>query len=70
MSGKGALIFNGIDVTGYLVVNGVHYEIVGKRMSDIRTHLQATKTFEEQFVQQDFFDERPSTSGQRKCDSP
>jgi hypothetical protein len=65
MSGKGALIFDGMEVTGYLIVGGVHYEIMGKRMSEVRAHLHVTEISEQQ---EDLFDGRSGASGERKRD--
>lgn len=70
--GKG-VIFHGDKndpvITGYLILGDDHYQIIGERVSDIRTNLHIRQTVKTE-IQEDLFDEPSSAAGQRKCDSP
>jgi hypothetical protein len=61
--GRGVLLFDSREpkISGYLIIGNAHYEIVGQRMSDIRTHLHVRKTGETA-KQEDLFDENPRKS--------
>lgn len=56
-------------ITGYLILGDEHYQIVGERMSKIRTHLHLREVTEKDRRQKDLFnDEHSGTSGERKRD--
>lgn len=63
--GKGSLFFSKEqpEVSGFLVIDGVDYEIVGWRPSSIRADIKATQTTERD-------EDDSSRSGARKCDTP
>jgi hypothetical protein len=67
--GKGVLLFDDKEpkIHGYLILGNDHYQIVGKKISDIRTNLHLRKVVESD-AQKDMFDDRPSEAGARKCD--
>ena len=69
--GRGVLLFDTQEpkISGYLIIGGKHYQIVGERVSDIRTNLHIRKTGDTD-EQTDMFDDRSGPSGARKCDSP
>jgi hypothetical protein len=62
--GKGVLM-EGEMISGYLIIGDQHYEVYGKRVSDIQTHFHVVHT--ELASQGDLFDEQSSQSGERKC---
>jgi hypothetical protein len=68
---RGVLLFDPKEpkIHGYLILEGKHYQIVGQKISDIRTNLHLRKISEPD-EQEDMFDDRSSQSGERKCDSP
>lgn len=68
--GRGVILHDSKEpmITGYLIIGDKHYQIVGERMSDIRTNLDIRETFDTE-VQEDLFDENTSRSGERKCTS-
>lgn len=70
--GRGVLMFDSKEpkISGYLIIGNKHYQIVGERVSDIRTNLHIRKTGDRETTQEEMFDDRSSTSGERKCDSP
>lgn len=67
MTGRGVLLFddNEPKISGYLIIGDVHYQIVGERMSAIRTNLHIRKTGETE-VQEDLFDENSGPASDRK----
>lgn len=69
--GRGVLMFDDKEpkIHGYLIIGNDHYQIVGERISDIRTNLHVKKTSDSE-AQEEMFDAGSSQSGQRKCDSP
>ena len=68
--GRGVLLFDDKEpkISGYLILGDVHYQIVGQRVSRIRTNLHLRKTGETE-QQEDMFDE-PSQSGGGQRDLP
>ena len=68
--GRGVLLFDDKEpkISGYLILGDVHYQIVGQRVSPIRTNLHLRKTGETE-QQEDMFDE-PSQSGDGQRDLP
>jgi hypothetical protein len=68
--GKGVLMFDTKEphISGYLIIGNTHYEIVGQKINQIRTHLEVRKTGEVQQQQRDLFDDGSAASGERKCD--
>lgn len=64
--GKGVIMQGGKDdplITGYLILGDEHYQIVGQRMSKIRTHLQLHKIADKDRRQKDLFDEPSGPAG-------
>jgi hypothetical protein len=69
--GKGVLLFGNHEprITGYLIVNGEEYQIIGRKITEVRTELSLHGADDEtQEVQGDLFDENTSQSGERKRD--
>lgn len=68
---RGVLLFDEQEpkISGYLILGNDHYQIIGQRMSAIRTNLILKKIAATE-QQADMFDDRSSQSGERKCDSP
>lgn len=66
---RGVLLFDDKEpkIHGYLILGNDHYQIVGEKISDIRTNLHIRKIVEAA-TQEDMFD-GSSQAGQRKCDS-
>jgi hypothetical protein len=66
--GEGAILYGDDgELTGYLVLGGEEYEIRGRRISKIRTHIDLRQIVDET-KQGDLFDENSSQSGERKRD--
>lgn len=63
--GKGVMLFDNREpkISGYLIIGNAHYQIVGERISDIRTNLTVKKIFEDNPEQKDMFDEPASDQG-------
>jgi hypothetical protein len=63
--GRGVLLFDKVEpkISGYLIIGNEHYQIVGERMSDIRTHLDLRQTGEATSMQGDLFDEDTVATG-------
>jgi len=59
-------------IVGYLVIGGEHYEVIGRKVSEVRTDLKVWKNdVGATEAQGDLFDEHDQHSGQsgeRKCD--
>ena len=63
---RGALFFSDHEpqITGYLVIAGVEYEIAGWKVSEVRSDISARKRSEKEPEQQDIFAEaRDASSG-------
>ena len=72
MTDRGVLLFDDKEpkVSGYLIIDGKHYQVVGEKISDIRTNLHFRKMSEgDPAMQGDMFDERSSEAGARKGNS-
>jgi hypothetical protein len=56
---KGVLLFDQLEpkIHGYLILGNDHYQIVGEKISDIRTNLHIRKIVETT-AQEDMFDEK------------
>lgn len=68
---RGVLLFDKVEpkISGYLIIGDDHYQIIGQKVSDIRTNLTIKKIAETADEKQtDLFDGRSSQSGARKCD--
>ena len=71
--GRGVLMFDDKEpkISGYLIIGNKHYQIVGERISDIRTNLHIRKTGEtDDDEQEDMFDDRSQQAGERKQNIP
>ena len=66
---RGVLLFDSKEpkISGYLIIGNDHYQIIGQKISDIRTNLTIKKIVDEQ-EQADMFDGGSGESGARKCD--
>ena len=66
---RGVLLFDNKEpkISGYLIIGDDHYQIVGEKISDIRTNLTVKKIAAEE-EQTDMFNDRSGESGARKCD--
>lgn len=69
---RGVLLYgdNEPKITGYLIIGKDHYELIGHKVSDIRTNLTIRKIIDEDAEQTDMFDDRSEQSGDRKRDIP
>jgi hypothetical protein len=61
--GRGVLMFDAKEphIHGYLVIGKRHYQVTGKRMSDIRVELDIRRTSDDD-DQVDMFDDRKENS--------
>lgn len=68
---RGVLFFDDKEpkIQGYLIIGKDHYQIIGQKVSDIRTNLKINKVSEGQ-EQGDMFDGRSSEAGERKLNLP
>jgi len=68
---RGVLFFDDKEpkIQGYLIIGKDHYQIIGQKISDIRTNLKINKVSEPE-QQGDMFDGRSSDAGERKFNTP
>ena len=69
--GRGVLFFDDKEpkIQGYLILGKDHYQIIGQKVSDIRTNLKINKVSEDK-EQGDMFDGRSGEAGERKRNLP
>jgi hypothetical protein len=60
---RGVLLFDDKEpkIHGYLILGNDHYQIVGEKVSDIRTNLYVRKVVETEAPQQDMFDDHQAS---------
>jgi hypothetical protein len=67
--GKGTLLYSDDgELTGYLVIGDLEFEISGRRVSKIRTNIDLRQVGSDDTPQGDLFDEQSGAAGSRKCD--
>jgi hypothetical protein len=67
---RGVLFFDDKEpkIQGYLIIGNDHYQIVGHKVSDIRTNLKIDKIGATSQEQGDMFDGRSSGDGEERSD--